>query len=142
MAQPKLPRCRRKAPVPAVRTMDLLGVGQDGALYLWQAESKVLPVTAFESRGAGIVSGHYVVDLKGSAVTVHCGNTTDGRVSVQYMCGGLETTYLPRKYVEAKLLGKVVKDPEKEAEILRMLQELHKDVNARSTAPHLRRGKL
>lgn len=142
MAQPSLPRCRRKPPAPAIRTMDLLGIGKDGHLYLWDAAQQVRPVSTFERRGSGIVCGHYVIEHLGAAITVHCGNLADGRVSIQYMCGGLESLYLARKYVEPMLLGKVIQDPVKEAEILRLLREMTKDLQARHTAPHRRRGTL
>ncbi len=142
MAQPKLPRCRHKPPAPTLRTMDLLGVGKDGGLYLWQAESQVLPVSSFESRGKGIVTGKYVMEVRGSAVTVHCSNMANGAVGLQFMGGGLETLQLTRKAVEPMLLGKVIPDPAKEAEILRLLDELNKDLDAKNSAPHLRRGKL
>ncbi len=142
MAQPKLPRCRRKPPAPVVRTMDLLGVGKDGGLYLWQAESQVLPVSSFESRGKGIVTGKYVLEVRGSAVTVHCSNMANGTVGLQFMGGGLETIQLIRKAVEPMLLGKVIPNLAKEAEILRLLDELNKDLDAKNSAPHLRRGRL
>ncbi len=88
MAQPKN-RCRRKLPAFPTRTMDLLGIGKDGQLYVWDEAQQVQPVSTFERRGSMIVSGHYVVEHGGKAVTVHCGNLVDGRVSVQFMCGGL-----------------------------------------------------
>lgn len=142
MTQPNLPRCRRKPPAPAIRTMDLLGIGKDGQLYLWDAAQQVQPVSTFERRGTGIVSGHYVIEHLGTAITVHCGNLTDGRVSIQYMCGGLECLYLARKHVEPMLLGKVIPDPVQQAGILRMLGELSRGLDAKNSAPHLRRGKL
>ncbi len=141
MAQPKN-RCRRKLPPAAPRTMDLLGIGKDGQLYLWEAAEQVQPVSTFEGRGSGIVSGHYVVEHEGHAVAVHCGNLADGRVSVMFMCGGLPDRYLPRKAVEAILLGRVVPDPVKDAEILRLLRECTDAAIARQTAPHRKRGTL
>ena len=142
MAQPRLPRCRRKLPPSPVRVMDLLGLSKDRQLYLWQAATQVRPVSTFERRGAGIVSGHYVVEHDGVAITVHCSNLADGRVGVQSMCGGLRDWYLARKDAEAMLLGKVIPDPAKAAEISRLLRELNETMDARNTAPHLRRGKL
>ena len=142
MAQPKILRCRRKPPAPALRTMDLLGVGKDGNLYLWQAASQVLPISSFESRGAGIACGKYVMEVRGSAVTVHCSNMADGTVGLQFMGGGLETLQLTRKAVEPMLLGKVIPDAAKEAKILGMLDELNRALDAKNSAPHLRRGKL
>ena len=142
MAHPKLPRCRRKLPPSPARTMDLLGIGKDRQLYLWSAAGQVRPVSTFESHGTGIVSGHYVIEHDGAAITVHCHNLADGRVGVQFMCGGLPDWYLPRKYVEPMLLGKVIPDPAKQAEISRLLREITETMDAKQTAPHLRRGKL
>ena len=142
MAQPKLSRCRRKLPPSPVRTMDLLGIGKDGGLYLWDAAAQVRPISAFERRGAGIVCGHYVLEVNGRAITAHCHNLIDGRVGVQFMCGGLPDRYLPRKYIEEMLLGQVVPDPVKAAEISRLLREINEAMDARQTARHLRRGKL
>ena len=142
MAQPKLPRCRRKQPASSPVTMDLLGIGKDGNLYLWEAAAQVQPVSTFKSHGAGIVSGHYVIEHDGAAITVHCHNMLDGRVGLQFMCGGLPDWYLPRKDVEAMLIGRVIPDPVKSAEISRLLRELTETLDARNTAPHRRRGKL
>ncbi len=141
MAQPKN-RCRHKLPAFPTRTMDLLGIGQGGQLYLWDAAAQVQPLSAFPRRGSMIVSGHYVLEEAGKAVTVHCGNMTDGSVSVQWMCSERPTLSFPRKVIEPLLLGKVIQDPAKEAEILRLLRELNKDLQARQTAPHRKRGSL
>ena len=135
-------RCRRKFREPTLRIMDLLGVGKDGTLYLWEAAQKVRPISTFERNGSGIVSGHYVIEHSGAAVTVHCGNLADGRVSVQFMCGGLETLRLARKFVEAMLLGRVIPDAVKAAEITELLRQAAERLEARQTAPHLRRGTL
>ena len=142
MAQPKLSRCRRKLPPSPVRTMDLLGIGKDGGLYLRDAAAQVRPISVFKRGGSGIVSGHYVLEVNGRAITAHCHNLADGRVAVQFMCGGLPDWYLPRKHVEAMLLGQVIPNPVKAAEILRLLRELSEATEARQTARHLRRGKL
>ncbi len=139
MAQPKN-RCRRKLPPAAPRTMDLLGIGKDGQLYLWEAAEQVQPVSTFESRGSGIVSGHYVIEHGGKAITVHCSNMADGRVGLLFMCGGLPDIALGRKTVETFLLGRVVPDPVKDAEILRLLRECTDAAIARQTAPHRKRG--
>lgn len=141
MASP-VSRCRRKLPTPSLLTMDLLGIGKDGQLYLWEAAQQVQPISRFERSGSGIVSGHYVIEFDGSAVTVHCGNLLDGRVSVQFMCGGVRTLNLERKWVEKLLVGKVIPDPVAAAEITDTLRRLTEEAEARQTAPHLRRGKL
>lgn len=135
-------RCRRKFPTPIDRIMDLLGVGKDGNLYLWEAAQKVRPVSRFERCGSGIVCGHYVIEHRGAAVTVHCGNLTDGRIGVLFMCGGLETLRLDRKSIEPRLLGKVIPDPVAAAEITEMLRQAAERLEARHTAPHRRRGAL
>jgi len=141
MAQPKN-RCRRKLPPALPRTMDLLGIGKGAELYLWDAAAQVQPVSTFERRGSMIVSGHYVVEHGGKAVTVHCGNLVDGRVSVQFMCGGLPDRYLDRKAAEAILLGRVIPDPVQAAAITEGLRRLNEQVIARQTAPHRKRGSL
>lgn len=142
MAQPRLPRCRRKPPASAPRTMDLLGVGKDRGLYLWQAALQVLPVSRFERSGAGIVCGHYVLEWDNKAVTVHCSNLADGRIGIQFMCGGLPDYHWPRKTVETLLIGKVIPDPVAAAELSRLLREATEALHDRHTAPHLRRGSL
>ena len=141
MAQPKN-RCRRKLPAFPTRTMDLLGIGKDGQLYVWDEAQQVQPVSTFERRGSMIVSGHYVVEHGGKAVTVHCGNLVDGRVSVQFMCGGLPDRYLDRKAAESTLLGRVIPDPVQAAAITEGLRRLTEQVIAKQTAPHRKRGSL
>ena len=138
MAKPKPSRCRRKFPALEIRNMDLHGIGKDGCLYLWRASADVLPVSRFERRGGLIVSGHYVIERDGRAVTVHCGNQTDGRISLQFMCGGVGTMALSRADVEGMLLGRVVPDPVAESEITRKLIEALEMRTRDKTAPHLR----
>ena len=141
MAHPKL-RCRRKPPAPALRTMDLLGLGKDGRLYLWEPDSKVLPCSRFERRGDGIVCGHYLVEWDGRAITVHCSNLTDSRIGVQFMCDGVRTLNMARKHVEEILLGRVIPDPVKAAELSRLLKEATEAVTRQQTASHrLRKGR-
>ena len=139
---PPVSRCRRKLPPSPARTMDLLGIGKDGQLYLWEAAQQVQPISRFERSGSGIKCGHYVIEYDRAAVTVHCGNLVDGRVVVQFMCGGERTVYLERKYVEAMLLGKVIPDPVAAAKISDMLRRLTEEAEARQTAPHRRRGQV
>ena len=141
MAQPRI-RNRRKPPAPTLQIMDLLGVGRDGNLYLWQPAGQVQPITRFEWDGGHVLAGHYVIEHNGKAVTVHCSNLADGRVGVQYMCGGLPNVYADAKVIEPLLLGRVIPDPVAAAEISRMLQELIEDQRNRQTAPHRRRGRL
>jgi len=141
MAQPKN-RCRRKLPAFPTRTMDLLGIGKGGQLYLWDAAAQVQPLSAFPRRGSMIVSGHYVLEEAGKAVTVHCGNMTDGSVSVQWMCSERPTLSFPRKVIEPLLLGRVIPDPVQAAAITEGLRRLTEQVIARQTAPHRKRGSL
>ena len=136
MAKPKPSRCRRKFLALEIRTMDLHGIGKDGCLYLWRASADVLPVSRFERRGGLIVSGHYVIERDGRAVTVHCGNQTDGRISLQFMCGS-GTMALSLAEVESMLLGRVVPDPVAESEITRKLIEALEMRTRDQTAPHL-----
>lgn len=136
-------RCRRSRPTLPTRTMDLLGVGDDGNLYVWSAGAEVQPLDRFPLHENGnIVSGHYVIDRDGKAITAHIGQSVSAKwVVVQYMCGGLPTATVPRKYVEPDLLGRYVPDPKHTAEIVATLQRMTADVEARQTAPHRKRGR-
>ena len=96
-------------------------------------------ITRFPTDGALIVEGHYLVENEGEPVTVHCSNPADGRVGVQYMCGG-GTLYATRKDVERMLCGRVVPDPVKQAEVSRLLDKLHASVVARQTSPARKRS--
>lgn len=93
---------------PAIRTMDLYGRTDDGRLKLWDRARLVLPVTAFELDGRWIKDGHFVIDDKGDAVTVHCGNMANGNVSLLFMCSNAGFRSVPRSEIEPLLLGMVV----------------------------------
>ncbi len=125
------------------REMELIGVDEEGRMSLWDT-GLVQPVSAFTTTEGGqyIESGHYVIEWKGHAITVHCGNRTDGTVSVLFMCSGGGGLSMQRAEVEPLLLGKVIPDPVKAAEITRLLEGLVESLAARRQAPHLRRGRI
>jgi hypothetical protein len=135
----------RKAPKlkaePEAREVELIGCDEDGWMSLWSV-GMVRPVTRFESHGRWIEDGHYVIQWKGHAITVHCGNFADGTVSVLFMCSRLRSISLPRAKVEAMLLGKVIPDPEAVARISESLRQLSDSLHARTRAPHLQRGRI
>jgi hypothetical protein len=101
---------------PPIRTMNLYGrAPKDGRLVLWKRAAQVVPVNAFERDGRWIKSGHYVIDYNGDAVAVHCGNTTNGGVSVQLMHDELVPYTVDRGTIESMLLGKMVVSEEQQA---------------------------
>jgi hypothetical protein len=115
----------------------------DGRMYLWST-GEVRPVSAFEINGPFIKDGHYVIQWKDHAITVHCGNTlVDGklRVSVQFMCNRGTVLSMPamrsRQCFSARLCG-----IRKWRQTLRKLKELHEAVTARHQAPHRRRMRM
>jgi len=75
-------------------------------------------------------------------ITVHCGNRTDGTVSVLFMCSGGGCLYMQRAEVEAMLLGEVIPDPIAQAKIREGLKRLTENLKASREAPHLRRGRI
>ena len=128
-----------------LRTMELIGLAEDGRMFLWST-GDVQPVSAFETvmygRVRGIRSGHYVIDVAGHAIVVHCGALTDGGVSVQFMCRRGPVLRVSRQSVEAILLGRVIPDPVKQAEISKLLHEITEVLVARNQAPHRARGAI
>jgi hypothetical protein len=110
-------------------------------MSLWDV-GMVRPVTRFKSNGRWIEGGHYVIQWKGHAITVHCGNFTDGSISLQFMCSRAPVLSLPRAKVEAMLLGKVIPDPKQAAKITKMLRQAIDAHHARTRAPHLQRGRI
>ncbi len=125
------------------RTTELIGLTTDGRKVLWST-GEVRPISAFETSDGGrwIKSGHYVIDWQGHAITVHCGNYIDGRVSVQFMCGALGSVGMERTVVEAMLLGVVVPDPKIAFEITAKLRRLTRDLQAVKDVPHRQRGRI
>jgi hypothetical protein len=138
-----LPVDIRPLPQSETRTTELIGVDEDGVMSLWSV-GEVRPITAFRTTDEGrwIKSGHYVIDWKGHAITVHCGNLINGGVSVLFMCSAGNGTSMTRAEVEAMLIGEVVPDPKIEANILRQLEELSAILKRRNQAPHRLRGRI
>jgi hypothetical protein len=100
------------------RRIDLYGrAAENGQPLLWKRGVQVVPVTAFERIGRWIKSGHYVINHNGDAIVVHCGNTGDESVSVQFMHDELTPYSLPRGMIESALLGKVVVSEELQAAV-------------------------
>lgn len=129
-----------KAKIEA-REMELIGCDEDGRMSLWDV-GMVQPVTTFKSNGRWIESGHYVIQWKGHAITVHCGNFAGGSISLLFMCSRQHALSLPRAKVEAMLLGKVIPDPKQTAKVTEMLRQLVDAHHARTRAPHLQRGRI
>lgn len=138
------PRNRRRGgwPVLPTRTMDLLGIGKDGNLYLWHKAALAQPLDRFPMQGTYIINSHYVIERRGKAITAHISSTGQaGKVELQYMCGGLPTITVGRRGVEQSLLNRYMPDEKEAAEISKALRRLLDDETARQTAPHLRWGK-
>jgi hypothetical protein len=104
---------------PAVpRTIDLYGGAQEnGRPLLWKRGVQVVPISAFERNGRWIKSGHYVINHNGDAIVVHCGNTGNESVSVQFLHEEMTPYSLPRGMIESMLLGKVVVSEEQQAAV-------------------------
>ncbi len=126
-----------------LREMELIGVDEDGNMSLWST-GMVQPVSAFRTcdGGQSIDGGHYVIEWKGHAITVHCGNRTDGTVSVQFMCSGGVSIAMQRAEVEAMLLGKVIPDPIQQAQIIESFKRLTESLKASRQPPHKQRGRI
>ena len=109
------PKNGKTATIP--QTIDLYGRALDGRPRLWKRAMQVVPATVFERNGRWIKSCHYVIDHNGDAVVVHCGNTRDDSVSVQFMHEELTPYVLPRGVIESMLLGRVVVSEEQQAAV-------------------------
>jgi hypothetical protein len=127
--------------LPEARETELIGVDEDGNMSLWQV-GNVRPVTAFETDGIWIKGGHYVIQWKGHAITVHCNGGVGGLISLQFMCSRNWVLYMRLAEVEAMLLGKVIPDPEHEARILLSLKEWGEALHRSQQVPHRRRGRI
>ena len=137
------PVSRRRGRPPALSpiTMDLLGRGDDGGLYLWSENAKVQPMDRFpRTAPKRVQSGHYVIETGRQAVTVYVGNAAEpGVLTVQFMCSTFGSLTFGIG-LEKHLLGMVVPDPEAEREISEALAQLNAAVVARQTSPSRRRG--
>ena len=80
---------------PVIRNTELIGLDEEGNMSLWQ-RGNVQPITEFERNGQWIEGGHYVIQWKGHAITVHCNGSAFGSISVQFMCSRNWTIGLPR----------------------------------------------
>jgi len=122
------PANRQPAVLP--RTIDLFGRASNGRPMLWKRAVPVDPVAAFECRGRWIASGHHVIDHKGDATVVYCGNTDDGKVSVQFMRNETAPYVLHRRMIESMLLGRLSVPEELQAAVFegRHLGDFFSDV--------------
>ena len=123
------------------RKTELIGLTGDGRMVLWD-EGMVQPIDRFPTKGPWIESGHYVIDWKGHAITVHCGNMTDGRIGVLFMCSALSSVSMPRAEIEPLLIGKVVQSDEHKAEMRRLFAEMEEMLRHRAAEPHRQRGRI
>jgi hypothetical protein len=119
---------------PMIRNTELIGLDEDGNMSLWQ-RGNVQPVTEFERVGPWIQGGHYVIQWRGHAITVHCNGPAFGTISVQFMCSRNWVARLPHLEVEAMLLGKVVDDPEETARTVALIKEAMEALHERQRAP-------
>lgn len=113
-----------------IKTMDLYNrIPNSNRSVLWKHAVQVVPVSAFERIGGWIQSGHYVIDYNGDAIVVHCGNSADKRVSVQFMMGGPVEHLVARSAIEPMLLGKLVVSEEHQGAVFerRRLSDFFKD---------------
>jgi hypothetical protein len=99
-----------------VRTLDLYRRAPGNTPpVLWRCAVQVVPVDAFERYGRWIKSGHYLIDYKGHAIVVYCGNMSDDNISVQFVDEELTPYSFPRDIIESMLLGKVLASEEQRA---------------------------
>ena len=138
---------RRKAPkvetAPAPRMTELIGLTADGRMVLW-ATGMVQPVSRFKAASDSryIEDGHYVINWRGHAITVHCGNFSSGAVSVLFMCSTMDPLAMSRAEVEAMLLGKVIPDPVAQAELRENMSRLLALLCAQNDTPERQRGRI
>jgi hypothetical protein len=64
------------------------------------------------------VSGFYVIDYLGDAITVHCATLTDERIGVQFMSGPKNAHAVALDSVEPMLLGKMVMSQQQQTALL------------------------
>jgi hypothetical protein len=141
---------RRKAPTVAPqppRKMELIGLTNDGRMLLW-IPAWFSRSTASRHRLAGkpfIVGGHYVIEWKAHAITVHCSSVLSGGrwcVGVLFMCGRRSTIPMARRDVKAMLIGKVIRDPVVDAQIMESLERAKDAIASKHDVPHRQRGRI
>lgn len=133
----------RPSIVHPTRTTDLIGLTDDGRLVLWSAAAQVRPMTVHPTKGAPPANGHYVIEWKGHAITVHLSGQGGGKTCVQFMCSGSNSCVtMTRARLALLVLGVVVHDPAVEAKILRNLQALIERHADRHDIPERQRGRL
>ena len=136
---------RADAAYSGPRDMELIGLDVDGRMSLWDV-GKVEPVDRFgyfmDSGVRRIHEGHYVIDWKGYAITVHCCSDFTGNVRVQFMCNSGSSISMPRKEVEDMLLGKVIPDPVSGAKVMECLKDLRELFKPPQQDPLRQRGYL
>lgn len=140
---------RRKKLTPeqlyaSAQERELLGLTEDGRLVLWDT-GRVIPVNQFQYRRdkAGrrwIDDGHFIIDWFGDEVCAHLGNLTNGKVSVMLMCNTARTFSLTRRYLRPLLRYKLIRNPERERELLDMIEAATRAWVAAYDAPEKQRG--
>ena len=90
------------------RQTELIGLTEDGRLVLWDV-GLVRPINRLPMDGALIKSGHYVIEWRGRAITVHLGNAARRRVSVLFVCNTTPSFSLTRSEVNGLVIGEVVR---------------------------------
>ena len=104
---------------PEPRTIDLYSLPREhGRPTVWKRAMRVMPVNSFGTGAGWIRSGHYIIDYNGDAIAVHCANTDDGTISVQFMQTARTPCCLPRAIIESMLLGRVLACEELQSEVL------------------------
>ena len=121
-----------------------MGLADDGRMVLWDV-GMVRPISRFEvSTPPFIKSGHYVIDWKGHAITVHCGSEMRGGrwgIGIQFMCGSV-VAFASRAEAERMLIGEVVHDPEADKRLMEAFARIEEAERERYRAPHLQRGRI
>lgn len=140
---------RRKAPKAAssaeLRKTELIGLTDDGRMVLWDT-GMVRPIGRFEMTGGNFIkSGHYVIEWKGHAITVHCGNEMRGGrwgIGVLFMCSSGSSVFMDQTEVEPMLIGELVRNPESERRITEAFERIREANRQRYQTPHLQRGRI